>query len=65
MQGLCKFGEVKKINGIEYLECTIANGYCAFIRYCSNEKCLKMIERYKNCPNRRMELAKEGNNEKV
>ena len=54
MSELCEFGEIQMQNNIEYLKCTIANGYCAYIRFCSNDKCLKMLPSYVDCIHRKL-----------
>jgi hypothetical protein len=48
---LCKNGNLivngRKIN----VNCNIDNKPCAFIRWCQNDMCIKMIDRYLNCKN--------------
>ena len=48
---LCPKGELI-INGLSiHLRCTVDNLPCAFTRYCTTGRCLKMLGQYLGCNN--------------
>ena len=49
MSDLCKYSKKIHKNNVEILECTIADSYCAFFRFCTNDWCLKMTPAADNC----------------
>lgn len=57
MNNTCKYGEIAKENNVEYLNCTLADGYCPHVRFCSNDMCLKMTPAFRDC---RQKKIKEG-----
>lgn len=46
---LCKYGRIEMMNGREYLECSITDGYCPYIRFCANDMCIKMTQASNDC----------------
>jgi len=65
MGKLCEFG-VYNQNGIEHsLMCSKMNYNCGFIRFCTTEKCLKMLPKYKECRWRYKDMAKEIEKEEI
>lgn len=49
MDKLCDKGVLEDMNGKTYLKCTIFNGFCPYIRLCSNDSCIKMLQSFTNC----------------
>lgn len=57
MNNTCKYGEIAKENNVEYLMCTLVDNFCPYIRFCSNDMCLKMLPAFMDC---RQKKIKEG-----
>jgi hypothetical protein len=49
MATLCENAEEKQQGITRYLWCKQSNSICAFYRYCTNDRCLKMTEKYTQC----------------
>jgi len=46
---LCKNGEEKQINRGKYFICKISQNACAYVRFCNNDNCFKMLSSFKKC----------------
>ena len=57
MVTVCENAEEKQEGIARYLWCKKTNTICAFYRYCTNDRCLKMTEKYPTCKAR----CKDGN----
>jgi len=49
MSNLCEFAEVIKENNAIGLRCKKSGNYCAFQRYCAENRCLEMRNNYLLC----------------
>ena len=45
----CKNGEEKQINKGKYFICKITQNACAYVRFCNNDNCFKMLSSFKKC----------------
>ena len=54
MSNICENGVLSKENGVEYVKCNFTGVYCGQIRYCSNDKCIKMLPSYIKCKYRKL-----------
>ena len=59
---LCEFGTYYNKGFNIYLMCNKTNSMCGFVRYCAEERCLKMIDSYSKCKVRNKNGKKEEEN---
>jgi hypothetical protein len=56
---LCEFGICNNKGFNIYLMCNKTNSICVFVRYCAEERCLKMTDSYSKCKARNSDGKKE------
>lgn len=49
---ICEYGMPHNNSFGIYMICKKNNSICTFVRYCVNERCLKMTSSYSNCKER-------------
>lgn len=59
MNNLCEYAEQRNQGIAKYLWCIKVNEICPFCRYCTNDKCLKMTNKYTQCKVRMNDGKKE------